>query len=307
MFRVYTSDQYTVPLPEKHRFPMPKYRLLREALLGQNLIQREQIYEPPAATVAQLCLAHQENYVMKVLAGQLNDQEIRRMGFPWSPQLMERAKRSVGGTLAAAQSSLEDGISGNLAGGTHHAHADFGSGYCTFNDVAVAVRYLQQEKQIQRALVIDLDVHQGDGTATIFEHDPTVFTFSMHGEYNFPFRKAQSNLDIPLSNGVADLVYLDRLDQFLPKVFEQAEPDIVFYLAGVDPLYSDRLGKLNLSFQGLKDRDRRVISACLLEKIPLVCVLSGGYAVPLEDTIQAHCNTYRIINECLATDSQHQQ
>jgi len=307
MFRVYSSDQYTVPLPEKHRFPMSKYQLLRDTLIKQNLVQPDQIHVPPAATVAQLCLVHHESYVNKVLSGQLNEQEIRRLGFPWSTQLMERAKRSVGGTLAAAHSALEDGISGNLAGGTHHAHADFGSGYCTFNDVAVSILYLQQKQKIKRALVIDLDVHQGDGTAVIFENDPTVFTFSMHGEHNFPFRKAQSDLDVSLSNGVADSVYLDRLNQFLPQVIEQAKPEIVFYLAGADPLHSDRLGKLNLSLQGLKDRDRRVISTCFSEKIPIVCVLSGGYAVPLEDTIQAHCNTYLVINALLATETQHPQ
>lgn len=299
MFRVFATDHYTVTLPPKHRFPMPKYRLLREALIEQNIIQPEQVCEPPLATVEQLCLAHDEAYVQKVMAGNLTEQEIRRLGFPWSEALMTRAKRSVGGTIAASYAALEDGLAGNLAGGTHHAHADFGSGYCTFNDVAVAIRQLQSNQKIERALVVDLDVHQGDGTAVIFANDPNVFTFSMHGENNFPFRKAQSNLDVALSDGVADDVYLSKLNEHLSIAFEQSEPDIVFYLGGTDPLYSDRLGKLNLSFQGLKDRDARVISTCLDEKIPVVCVLSGGYSVPLENTIQAHCNTYKVINQCL--------
>lgn len=299
MFPVYYSDRYAVPLPPKHPFPILKYALLRRALLDSRTIQPQQLQEPEPVTREQLCLAHEERYVLRVLNGALSAQEVRRIGLPWTPQLVMRSRCSVGGTVLAARAALRDGLAGNLAGGTHHAHADYGSGYCTFNDVAVAVKMLHQENRAERILIVDLDVHQGDGTARIFAKDERVFTFSMHGARNFPFRKAQSDLDIPLPDGTQDAAYLAQLDAHLPRIFERAKPDLVFYLAGADPLHNDRLGRLGLSLEGLKVRDERVVGACGQRGIPLVLTLSGGYGQPIEDTVAAHVNTYRVVCEVL--------
>jgi acetoin utilization deacetylase AcuC-like enzyme len=299
MFLVYTSDRYVVPLPPEHRFPIQKYRLLRGRLIEERVLKPQQLREPDPVAPEILSIAHDADYVRRVLIGDLNPSEIRRLGFPWSPELTMRARYSVGGTLSAARSALKDGMSGNLAGGTHHAHPDFGSGYCTFNDVAVSVRVLQKEGVIARALVIDLDVHQGDGTASFFERDESVFTFSMHGANNFPFRKAKSDLDIELADECEDEVYLSKLNEYLNGVIESLKPDIVFYLAGVDPLKNDRLGKLALSLEGLKRRDQRVIESCLACQIPLVIVMAGGYAEPIEDTVRAHVGTYQALNQSL--------
>jgi acetoin utilization deacetylase AcuC-like enzyme len=254
MMRAYTSDHFVLPLPAGHRFPMPKYRLLRERV-ATELAGEVELAESPAATEGELALAHEPVYVSAVLEGLLSPQAQREIGFPWSPRMAERARRSVGATVAAARTALLEGVSANLAGGTHHASAGKGSGYCVFNDVAVAARLMQAEwhrskRALLRVLVIDLDVHQGNGTAAIFAEDPTVFTFSMHGERNFPFRKAASDLDVDLPDGCPDDVYLIALDEALQTIWRRHEgrmPGLAFYLAGADPHENDRLGRLKLS------------------------------------------------------------
>jgi len=232
-------------------------------------------------------------WVEAVLENRLTEAEERRLGFPWSPELVVRSLASVGGTCAAAVRALDDGIGGNLAGGTHHAFPDHGEGYCVFNDIAVSIRALQAAGSIQRAVVVDLDVHQGNGTAAVFEGDADVFTFSMHGERNFPFRKQRSSLDIGLSDGVGDEVYLDALARHLPRVLEASRPDILYYQAGVDALAEDTLGRLSLSHAGLEARDAFVLEAARRSGVPVVVTLGGGYARPLEASVRAHIGTYR--------------
>ncbi len=296
MLRVFSSDAYVVPLPQGHRFPIQKYRLLRQALLAEGVLRPEQVHTPALATRAQLGRVHTADYLRAVFEGTLNARALRALGFPWSPQLLDRSRASTGGTIQAALAALEGGAAGNLAGGTHHAHPERGSGYCVFNDVAVAVRELRARGLIRRALVVDLDVHQGDGTARIFAGDPEAFTLSLHGARNFPFRKAESDLDVPLEDGSDDAAYLDALDRALPEAFARARPEIVFYLAGSDPLRNDRLGRLSLTRDGLKARDERVLSLCGRERVPVVLTMSGGYADPIEDSVAAHCNTYRVLS-----------
>ena len=290
---VFASDRCEVPLPAKHRFPMRKYRWLREALVEQKILRADQIVDAAPVSRDALHLVHEPDYVRHLTDGTLGRQAERRLGFPWSEALVERARASVGATINAAQSALEDGLSGNLAGGTHHAHVDWGSGYCLFNDVAVAVRVLQHDGRIDRALVIDLDVHQGDGTAAIFAHDPSVTTFSIHGEINFPFRKATSDLDVALPEATDDEAYLDALRTHLPQAFADSEPEIVFYVAGADVLRADRLGSFDLTPTGVRGRDEIVLSACLERGLPTTIVMGGGYGEPLSETIEAQCGTYR--------------
>jgi len=296
MLRVFSSDAWIVPLPEGHRFPIEKYRRLREALLADGVLRPEQVQTPTLATRAQLGRVHTADYLRDVFAGTLSARALRALGFPWSPQLLDRSRASTGGTIQAALAALADGAAGNLAGGTHHAHPERGSGYCVFNDVAVAIRELRARGSIRRALVVDLDVHQGDGTARIFVGDPDAFTLSLHGSKNFPFRKAESDLDVALADGSDDAAYLDALDRALPEAFERARPEIVFYLAGSDPLQNDRLGRLSLTLDGLKARDARVLSLCGDERVPVVLTMSGGYADPIDDSVAAHCNTYRVLS-----------
>jgi acetoin utilization deacetylase AcuC-like enzyme len=272
---------------------MGKYRLLREALLASGVLRANDLVRAEPVEVQALLLVHTPRWVRAVLEDRLTESEERRLGFPWSPELVMRSRASVGGTCAAAARALSEGIGGNLAGGTHHAFPDHGEGYCVFNDIAVSIRMLQAEGTVRRALVVDLDVHQGNGTAAVFEEDPDVFTFSMHGERNFPFRKQRSSLDIGLPDGVGDDVYLDVLARHLPPVLEAARPDIVYYQAGVDPLAEDTLGRLSLTHSGLVARDIFVLEAARRSGIPLVVTLGGGYSRPLEATVRAHIGTYR--------------
>jgi len=272
---------------------MGKYRLLREALLTSGLLQANELVPAEPVEVQALLLVHTPRWVRAVLEDRLTESEERRLGFPWSPELVMRSRAAVGGTCAAAARALTEGIGGNLAGGTHHAFPDHGEGYCVFNDIAVSIRVLQAEGRVRRALVVDLDVHQGNGTAAVFDEDPDVFTFSMHGERNFPFRKQRSSLDIGLPDGVGDDVYLDVLARHLPRVLEAARPDIVYYQAGVDPLAEDTLGRLSLTHAGLEARDTFVLEAARRSDIPLVVTLGGGYSRPLEATVRAHIGTYR--------------
>src|SRR5467141_1387827 len=272
---------------------MPKYRLLRERLVAEGVLAPEELEESRLIDRASLLLAHTPEYLDAVFSGTLAPAEQRRLGFSWSEALVARSRASVFGTVAAARAALRDGVAGNLAGGTHHAHADRVTGFCVFNDIAVAARTLQREGLIDRALVVDLDVHQGDGTAAIFQADESVFTFSMHGARNFPFRKQRSSLDVELDDGCQDAEYLALLSRHLPAALDAARADILFYQGGVDPLAQDALGRLRLTHEGLRARDRLVLTAARDRGIPAVLTLGGGYANPLEATVEAHCGTYR--------------
>ena len=255
--RLFYCDHHQIPLPEGHKFPMRKYRLLRDLLAADGFHRLE---PAPPADLATICLAHDPDYVEQFVNGTLPPAAMRRIGFPWSEGLVRRTLASAGGTLAATADALETGFGGTLAGGTHHAFRSEGSGFCVFNDVAIAIHWLRSHGRARRVAVVDLDVHQGDGTAHFFEHDPDVFTLSLHGSNNFPFRKQRSTIDVELPDKTGDEEYLRALDSVLPRVFE-FQPELVFYLSGVDALESDVLGRLELTIEGLKERDRRVIGA----------------------------------------------
>jgi acetoin utilization deacetylase AcuC-like enzyme len=270
---------------------MEKYALLRERVLSEGIVTPERLHVPEPASITELCRAHDANYVERVINGHLTSAEIRRIGFPWSPQMVERSRRSAGATIAACRVALSEGVGVNLAGGTHHAFADAGAGYCVFNDAAVAARAMQSEGRVQRIAIIDCDVHQGDGTAAIFTGDPTVFTFSIHGAHNFPFRKQQSDLDIALPDATGDTAYLDALEWGVRQVFAIARPDLVIYLAGADPYYDDRLGRLSLTKAGLAERDRLVFSYCRAAGVPVAVTMAGGYARQISDTVDIHTHT----------------
>ena len=291
--KAYYSDHFVLPLPEGHRFPMTKYARLRARVVAEGVVPAQDVLEAPAATWDELRLAHAAGYARAVADGSLPPDVLRCIGFPWSPAMVERSRRSAGATIAAAHAALEDGVAVNLAGGTHHAFADRGEGYCVFNDVAVAVRVLQREGRCQRLAVVDCDVHQGNGTAAIFRDDPSVFTFSMHGARNYPFRKETSDLDVELADGTGDADYLALLARHLPTVIAGHAPEIVFYLAGADPYEGDRLGRLALTMDGLRHRDGLVFAACRAARIPIVVVMSGGYAPEVDDIVAIHLATVR--------------
>lgn len=293
----YCSDRFGIALPPGHRFPISKFARLRERVLEQRL--EIQLAEAPPASDGELALAHTPAYVHDASHGLLPAQALRAIGLPWSPAMVERARRSVGATICAARAAQQDGVAVQLAGGTHHAHADRGAGFCVFNDTAVAARLMQVEahrtrRALLRVLVIDLDVHQGDGTATIFADDLTVFTLSIHGERNFPVRKARSDLDVELPDGCDDRAYLLALDDALQTVWTRlasTPPDLAFYLAGADPHEGDRLGRLKLTFDGLAERDRRVFDALRQRSIPVAVAMAGGYGNDIEDTVAVHLRT----------------
>jgi len=293
MIAFYT-DEFVLPLPEGHTFPMAKYARLRALVSEEGIVAPGDLRVPDAATRDQLLLAHTETYVDAVFAGTLTPQEQRRIGFPWSLAMVERSRRSVGATIAAARQALVDGASANLAGGTHHAFADRGEGYCVFNDVAVAARVLQRERLASRALVVDLDVHQGNGTAKIFEDDDTVFTLSIHAASNFPFRKERSDIDIELQDGTGDAEYLTALDAALEHAVAVSRPDVIFYVAGADPFEGDRLGRLALTIDGLLARDQRVLAAAESASLPLVVTMAGGYCPDVDTIARIHANTIRV-------------
>jgi len=271
---------------------MAKYSGLRERLLRDQIVQPDDLLEAPRASWADLRLVHANDYLTAIELGTLPREAQRRIGFPWSPQMVERARRSVGATIAAARAALDDGCAANLAGGTHHAFPDHGEGYCVFNDVAVAARVLQRDRRVTRVAVVDCDVHQGDGTAAIFRDDRSVFTLSLHGAKNYPFKKQTSDLDVELADGTGDEPYLAKLAHCLDEVFEHG-PDAVFYLAGADPYEGDRLGRLKLSIEGLQQRDLLVFSRCREAEVPIVITMSGGYAQDLEAIVTIHANTIR--------------
>jgi acetoin utilization deacetylase AcuC-like enzyme len=295
LVRVFHSDHHVVPLPPGHRFPMAKYRLLRESLLASGVLRASELVPAELAEVEAVLRVHTPRWVRAVLEDRLTEAEQRRLGFPWSPELVQRSLASVGGTCAAGLRALADGIAGNLAGGTHHAFADHGSGYCDFNDIAIAARALLDEDAAARVLVVDLDVHQGDGTAAIFAAEPRVFTFSMHGARNFPFTKQKSDLDVELADGTGDAPYLDTLRAALAAAVDRARPGFIFYQAGVDPLAEDTLGRLSLTHDGLEARDTFVLEAVRRSGVPMVVTLGGGYARPLDATVRAHIGTYRAV------------
>jgi acetoin utilization deacetylase AcuC-like enzyme len=287
--RLFYSDLYTIPLPEGHKFPMHKYRALRAALEGDP---RFEFQPSPLATPEEVELAHDPAYVRRFVEGRLARQEIRRIGFPWSEALVKRTLASAGGTLAAAKRAWECGCSGALAGGTHHAFYAEGSGFCVFNDIAIGILWLRENRGLQRAAVADLDVHQGDGTASIFSDDPDVYTLSVHGEKNFPLRKQTSRRDVGLADGTGDDEYLQIVARELPALFE-FRPEVVFFQAGVDGLSTDRLGRLHLTHEGLLRRDRLVLEACAARNTPVVITIGGGYSDPIHPTVEAHANTFR--------------
>lgn len=293
MRRAWSSARWSIPLPEGHRFPMAKYRLIRDGVIALGVLPAAAIEEPDRVPVEHLRLVHDPGYIGAIVEGSLPEAAARRLGFPWRPEVPERSLRTVQGTVEAARDALATGTGLNLAGGTHHAFADRGEGYCVFNDVAVAIRLLHREGQVGRAVVIDLDVHQGNGTARIFADDPDVFTFSMHGARNYPFRKEQSRLDLELADGTSDAEYLARLAAVVEDVLDQARADLAFYIAGADPYGGDRLGRLALSIEGLRRRDRFVVDACRRRGLPLAVVLGGGYARDLGDLVTIHANTVR--------------
>jgi acetoin utilization deacetylase AcuC-like enzyme len=298
--KAFYADQFVLPLPEGHRFPMAKYRMLRDQL-AQELPSVE-LMPAPCASNGELALAHTPAYVSSIESGTLSAAAQREIGFPWSPAMVERARRSVGATVCAVRHALTQGVAANLAGGTHHAYSDKGSGFCVFNDVAVAARLMQAEwgrtggtrRAALKVAVVDLDVHQGNGTASIFRHDDSVFTLSLHGEKNFPFRKEAGDLDVALPDGCSDADYLAALETSLDTLEQEFLPGLVIFLAGADPFEGDRLGRLKLTYDGMEARDRRVFDWCFQRRIPVAFVMAGGYGVKIEETVQVQLNTYRV-------------
>jgi acetoin utilization deacetylase AcuC-like enzyme len=298
--KLFYTDQFVLPLPASHRFPMQKYALLRERILAERIAAPDDLHVPPAATDAEILRAHDAGYLWRVQRGELTEKEIRRIGFPWSPELVERSRRSSGATIAACRAALDAGCAANLAGGTHHAFRDHGEGYCVLNDSVIAARAMQYAGYVRRVVVIDCDVHQGNGTAAICADDPSIFTFSLHGAKNFPFRKEQSDLDIALDDEVGDEVYLDAVRRGVRAALEQARPDLAIYVSGADPFVGDRLGRLALSKAGLAERDRIVLHYCRMAAVPVAISMAGGYARHVHDTVDIHVQTVRT-----AVDMQH--
>jgi acetoin utilization deacetylase AcuC-like enzyme len=292
--KVFYSDIFELPLPAGHRFPMAKYRRLRERVAGFAETCNIDLVPSPAARIEELALVHSQTYLDKVITGSLTELDQRRIGFPWSPKMVERSLRSTSATVAAGRAAYQDGIAVHLAGGTHHAFADAGQGFCVFNDVAVAARVQLAEGLARQVLVIDCDVHQGNGTASIFSGDHTVFTFSIHGDRNFPFRKCKGDLDIALGDGTDDSVYLEVLHAALHEQLPLAHADCIYYLAGADPYVGDRLGRLSLTKAGLSTRDELVLGTCRSMGKPVTVVMAGGYARNIDDIVDIHARTVRI-------------
>jgi acetoin utilization deacetylase AcuC-like enzyme len=294
--KVFYSDHFVLPLPEGHRFPMRKYAMLREKVERNGVCNPEELLVPRAVTDGEILRAHTPEYLKKVVHGELSEKEVRRIGFPWSEQMVERSRRASGGTLEACVAALEEGFAANLAGGTHHSFADRGEGFCILNDSAIALRALQAEGYVRRALVIDTDVHQGNGTAAIFSGDPLVFTFSIHGAKNFPFHKESGDLDVGLPDGADDEKYLTALEKGLERALE-IPADLAIYLAGADPYEGDRLGKLSVSAEGLTERDRLVLEGCRSVSLPVALTMAGGYAEEIKNTVAVHFHSIKKASE----------
>jgi acetoin utilization deacetylase AcuC-like enzyme len=290
--KVFYCDHFVLPLPPEHRFPMAKYRLLRERVEAE-LTPPCELVEPHPASDTQILRCHHADYLERAKTGALTEKEMRRIGFPWSPQMIERSRRSSGGTIGDCRVALQEGVAVNLAGGTHHAYPDHGEGYCLFNDSAIAARAIQAEGWAKRVVIIDCDVHQGNGTAALFTDDPTAFTFSIHGAKNFPFHKENSDLDIALDDEAGDEIYLDALENGLRESIERSGADLAIYLAGADPFEGDKLGRLNMSKAGLAERDRLVFDCCQRAGLPVAVAMAGGYAKEVADIVDIHFQTVR--------------
>jgi len=299
--KVFYSDHFVLPLPEGHRFPMAKYSMLRERVAADGICGPGELRTPRAVTDEEILRSHAPGYLERVVWGSLTDKEIRRIGFPWSERMVERSRRASGGTLGACLAALEEGFAANLAGGTHHAFSGRGEGYCVFNDSAIAARAVQAAGLAARVVVIDTDVHQGNGTAQILRGDATVFTFSIHGAKNFPFHKEESDLDAPLPDGADDSEFLTTLERGLETALEAADADLAIYLAGADPFEGDRLGRLSVTKPGLAERDRMVLEACRDRGIPVAVTMAGGYARNVEDTVDVHFQSIKRAASMLGT------
>ncbi|QDA60501.1 histone deacetylase family protein [Hymenobacter jejuensis] len=298
MLSIAWAPLYAHPLPAGHRFPMLKYELLPEQLLREGVVAESNFFVPSPPPAAEILRTHDAGYFQRLCQGELTRHEERATGFPWSEQLVEREVTILGGTIACAERALRHGVSLNIAGGTHHAFADRGEGFCLLNDQAAAANYLlAHQPSVQKILIVDLDVHQGNGTAAIFRHEPRVFTFSMHGARNYPHRKEQSDLDLPLADGTDDATYLRLLRDTLPRLLDEVQPDFVFYLSGVDVLATDKLGHLALTREGCRQRDRFVLELCHQRALPVVVCMGGGYSERIADIVEAHANTFRAAAE----------
>ncbi|MDQ3942979.1 MAG: histone deacetylase [Actinomycetota bacterium] len=291
--KVFYSDHFVLPLPEGHRFPMVKYSMLRERVARDGICGPGELSTPRAVKDEEILRAHAPDYLKRVASGTITEKEVRRIGFPWSEKMVERSRRASGGTLAACLAALEEGFAANLAGGTHHAFSDRGEGYCVLNDSAIAARAVQAAGLAERVVVIDTDVHQGNGTAAILRGDPTVFTFSIHGAKNFPFHKEESDLDAPLPDGAGDTEFLATLERGLEVALDAADASLAIYLAGADPFEGDRLGRLSVTKSGLAERDRIVLETCRERGIPVALTMAGGYASEVEDTVDVHFQSIR--------------
>lgn len=295
-YNLFYSPYYFADIGEGHVFPIRKFELVRDVLVEEGTLLPEEIVEPEAAVVDDLLLVHTEDYITRLIGGTLTAKEIRKLGLPWSESLVRRSLHALSGTINASRSALRDSVSSNLAGGTHHAYPDRGEGFCVLNDVAVAIRVLQHEGLAKRFLIVDCDVHQGNGTAFIFKNSSEVFTFSMHGAKNYPLFKEESTLDIELADKTSDAEFLETLGEALTRVITH-DPDLIFYLAGADPYEKDKLGRLGMSIGGLRKRDEMVLAFAKSHAVPIVTTMSGGYATDIADTVEIHCNTIRAVKK----------
>ena len=297
MLKVAYSKIYNHPLPENHRFPMEKYDLIPKKLIAEKTFSKDNFFEPGILNKEDVLLTHSNDYYNKLVSQSLSKKEIRPIGFPLSKLLIEREKKIAQGTIECVSFSIKNGISMNIAGGTHHAFADKGEGFCMLNDQAIAANYLLHNDLAKKILIIDLDVHQGNGTASIFKNDMNVFTLSFHGKKNYPFKKEKSDLDIEFDDGTEDVEYLTKLEDTIPNIIKILNPDFIFYLSGVDILKTDKLGRLSLSIEGCKKRDSIILNLCKTFNIPLQISMGGGYSKNIEDIVNAHCNTFRLAKE----------
>lgn len=300
-YKLFYSPYYYADIGEGHVFPIKKFELVRDVLLKEGTLQLNEIVEPEPATIEDVGLVHTEDYVTRLRNGTLTAKEIRKLGLPWSKSLVRRSFLATSGTINAAKQALNEGVSSNLAGGTHHSFPDRGEGFCVLNDVAVAIRVLQRDNLAKRFLIVDCDVHQGNGTAFIFKNDESVFTFSMHGAKNYPLHKEQSSLDLELPDKTSDTEFLETLNEALPRIFLH-DPDIIFYLGGADPYEKDRLGRLALTKNGLRRRDEMVLEFARAKEVPIVTTMSGGYASDINDTVEIHANTIRAVKNIFFAD-----
>ncbi|WP_339610760.1 histone deacetylase [uncultured Planktosalinus sp.] len=297
MLKIAYHHSYKHPLPEGHRFPMDKYELIPQQLLHEGTCASNNFFEPQVADEAHILAVHTQDYINDLKNQTLSKSAARKIGFPLSEPLLKRESIITQGTILASEFALKYGIAMNIAGGTHHAYSNRGEGFCLYNDQAIGARYLQKNGLAKKILIVDLDVHQGNGTAEIFKNDPLVFTFSMHGAGNYPFQKEESDLDIGLGDGTGDAEYLKILKETLPRLIEEQQPDFIYYLCGVDILESDKLGRLGCTLAGCKERDRYVLKTCQDHKIPVMCSMGGGYSPDLKIIVEAHANTYRLAQE----------